>query len=112
MTNGDKIRAMTDDELSKWLDNVAGCGVCALNERYSGDHCTHECIPYIKKWHKWMQTILLTLAKRLEVLTMNIRCDEWSCANNVGGYCELGDTDFTPLVIEDGECKSYEAKEG
>lgn len=42
---------------------------------------------------------------------MNIRCDEWTCANNGGGYCELGDTDFTPLVIEEGECKSYEAKE-
>ena len=43
--------------------------------------------------------------------TMNIKCDEWECANNGGGYCVLVDLDF-PLVIEDGECKSYEAKEG
>jgi hypothetical protein len=42
---------------------------------------------------------------------MNIRCDARECANNGGGFCELGGTDFTPLVIEDGECKSYEAKE-
>lgn len=41
---------------------------------------------------------------------MNIRCDEWTCANNGGGYCVLGDSDF-PLAIEEGECKSYEAKE-
>lgn len=56
-TNGDRIRNMTDEELAEWLDNVAGCGVCVLNEgkyRYSGDHCAHEyeCIPYIEKWLK------------------------------------------------------------
>ena len=42
---------------------------------------------------------------------MNIMCDAFECASNVGGYCELGGTDFTPLVIEEGECRSYEAKE-
>ena len=57
MTNADRIRQMTDEELAEWLDNVSGCGVCVLNEgkyRYSGDHCAHEyeCIPYIEKWLK------------------------------------------------------------
>ena len=56
-TNGDRIRQMTDEELAEWLDHVAGCGVCVLNEgkyRYSGDHCAHEydCIQYIEKWLK------------------------------------------------------------
>lgn len=56
-SNADRIRQMTDEELAEWLDNVAGCGVCVLDEgkyRYSGDHCAHEyeCIPYIKKWLK------------------------------------------------------------
>ena len=41
----------------------------------------------------------------------NIRCDVWECAYNGGGYCELGGGEFTALEIEDGECKSYEAKE-
>lgn len=57
MTNGDRIRQMTDEELAEWLDHVAGCGVCVLNEgkyRYSGDHCAHEhdCMQYIEKWLK------------------------------------------------------------
>lgn len=57
MTNADRIRQMTDEELAEWLDHVAGCGVCVLNEgkyRYSGDHCAHEydCIQYIEKWLK------------------------------------------------------------
>lgn len=41
----------------------------------------------------------------------NIRCDSWECANNGGGYCELGDSQFTELLIEDGKCESYEPKE-
>lgn len=42
----------------------------------------------------------------------NIRCDAWECANNGGGYCELGDSEFTELCIEDGQCESYEPKGG
>jgi len=42
---------------------------------------------------------------------MAIKCDDWSCANNGFGYCQLGSTEFTELTIEDGECKSYEEKE-
>lgn len=51
MTNGDKIRAMTDEELAEFLDDVAGCGVCVLNGR---GNCRHkcDCIQYIKKWIK------------------------------------------------------------
>lgn len=57
LTNGDRIRQMTDEELAECLDHVAGCGVCVLNEgkyRYSGDHCGHEhdCMRYIEKWLK------------------------------------------------------------
>lgn len=56
-SNADRIRQMTDEELAEWLDHVAGCGVCVLNEgkyRYSGDHCAHEhdCMQYIEKWLK------------------------------------------------------------
>jgi hypothetical protein len=57
LTNADLVRQMTDEELAEWLDHVAGCGVCVLDEgkyRYSGDHCAHEyeCIQYIEKWLK------------------------------------------------------------
>lgn len=41
----------------------------------------------------------------------NIKCDTWECANNGGGWCKLGDTEFTELIICDGECQSYEPKE-
>lgn len=30
VTNGDKIRAMSDEELAEWLDSVIGC--CSLND--------------------------------------------------------------------------------
>lgn len=40
-----------------------------------------------------------------------IRCDSYSCVYNDRGYCELGDSQFTDLIIEDGECKSFETDE-
>lgn len=45
---------------------------------------------------------------------MEIKCDEWICANNGGGYCKLGssDSEYATLIIEGGECMSFELKEG
>lgn len=51
MTNGDKIRAMTDEELEKWLDGIAGCFVCT----YMGckEFCSSSiCVKNKLKWLK------------------------------------------------------------
>lgn len=40
-----------------------------------------------------------------------IRCDSYSCIYNDRGYCELGGSQFADLIIEDGECKSFETDE-
>lgn len=40
MTNGDKIRNMSDEELARFLDRTCGCSVCFL------DIMTGECASF------------------------------------------------------------------
>lgn len=41
MTNGDKIRAMTDEELAEWLDEFGNCRCCMeFPTRCRVDCCT------------------------------------------------------------------------
>ena len=44
MTNADRLRAMTDEELAEWLQNAADCR-CPLA------HCVHDCK---KCWLVWL----------------------------------------------------------
>jgi hypothetical protein len=41
MTNADRIRNMTDEQLAKWLDVIAGCSVCSLD--YMANECNEFC---------------------------------------------------------------------
>lgn len=48
-TNADRIRAMTDEELAKWMCGGAmhsdsACSYCEYNKpgRYSGEHCQNK----------------------------------------------------------------------
>ena len=49
-TNGDMIRAMTDEELAEWLEQFASCELCpAIRERCGyGDGC-------VKAWFDWLK---------------------------------------------------------
>lgn len=47
ITNGDRLRAMSDEELADWLTYFDRCEHCA----YEG-HCTSKCIGGIKNWLK------------------------------------------------------------
>lgn len=50
MTNFEKIKLMTKEELAVLLDNVGSCSTCSA---YTKDGCTNkeeECTPYILKW--------------------------------------------------------------
>ena len=53
MTNGERIRNMTEDELAHWLNNEASntCNICIGQKDKSS--CTHyECEECITKWLK------------------------------------------------------------
>lgn len=49
MTNADKIRQMSNDELAELIDdslNVFSCDECECQ----GCHWNEPCLPWIKKW--------------------------------------------------------------
>ena len=50
ITNADRIRSMTDEELANWLEQFASCELCpAIRERCGyGDGC-------VKAWLDWLR---------------------------------------------------------
>ena len=49
MNNADRIRAMSDEELAVWLEDVVSCLDCPISkECNSGEHCRM----WMKKWLK------------------------------------------------------------
>ena len=50
MTNGDRIRQMSNEEMTKWLDELFGvdipCKICA----YDNKTCEYECKEGIKAY--------------------------------------------------------------
>ena len=58
VTNGDRIRAMSDEELAEYLFNRGNCseycyGICAYQDECDGsDHAQEFCIEQIVKWLK------------------------------------------------------------
>lgn len=51
MTNADRIRAMNDDELAKWIDWLFGrCEWCDTDKIATDDCNDVECTPCILKW--------------------------------------------------------------
>lgn len=55
MTNGDKIRQMSDEELARFLDITCGCSVCFLDAiagECPGFGSSMDCIVNKLKWLK------------------------------------------------------------
>ena len=48
MTNADKIRQMTDEELAEWLDECAGCNICTKHPVCDID-CFHGYLEWLKQ---------------------------------------------------------------
>lgn len=48
MTNGDRIRQMTDEELAEFFDKISDCQTCIDNP----SKCYVECIDSRLKWLK------------------------------------------------------------
>lgn len=53
MTNGDRIRQMTDEELAHWLNDEANytCNICTRQNAKSSCY-GHKCEKYVAKWLK------------------------------------------------------------
>ena len=54
LTNGDRIRQMSDEELSVWLDNIGSCLVCKFYKN-KDENCTSSvdcCKDGMLKWLK------------------------------------------------------------
>ena len=49
MTEADKIRSMSDDELAEWLSDIADCWWCPAQHTCKG---IPECTKTIEKWLK------------------------------------------------------------
>ena len=51
MTNGDRIRAMTDDELAKFIPDWSYTNACKCDEKTYVD-CNNECEKCVAEWLK------------------------------------------------------------
>ena len=47
MTNGEKLRAMNDEQLGVWLSHYINCGSCPA---YKGCKTGMDCIEHFIKW--------------------------------------------------------------
>lgn len=50
MTNGDKIRNMSNDELALLINESRDFFSCQECSHEQDNHCKDDCLPYIKKW--------------------------------------------------------------
>lgn len=57
-SNADRIRAMSDEELAKWLANMFDCHYCSEHERLgdnpllSAEQCDQKCEQHCLEWLK------------------------------------------------------------
>lgn len=49
MTNGDRIRQMSNEELAKWLEDKSGFDTCKICN-YDNNLCEYECVLGIKAY--------------------------------------------------------------
>ena len=49
MTNAEKIRGMTDEELAEWLDESAGCNICTKHPVVCDIDCFHGYLEWLKQ---------------------------------------------------------------
>lgn len=48
MTNGDRIRAMTDEELAEWMDDNIKCYSCWLEDECYGKSCKEMFMEWLR----------------------------------------------------------------
>ena len=53
MTNADRIRSMTDEELAVWLAKITDCGECPVWDKFP--HCTTSEESCACRWHEWLK---------------------------------------------------------
>lgn len=50
MTNADRIRNMSNEELALLMDDSVDFFNCSVCSHIPDNHCRDDCFPYIKKW--------------------------------------------------------------
>ena len=53
MTNADRIRSMSDEELAVWLAKFTDCGECPVWDEFP--HCTTSEESCACRWHEWLK---------------------------------------------------------
>ena len=54
LSNADRIRAMSDEELAEWLSQNADC-VCIANQLNKGINCGKNIQTCAKAWFDWLK---------------------------------------------------------
>ena len=55
MTNADRIRAMSDDELSSWIADIAMCNNCRAKNTDTANPCKGLYVGCKGNWLDWMK---------------------------------------------------------
>lgn len=56
MTNGEKIRSMTDEELAEFLHEVSGCNYCPINKLCIELNQKSQIIQCPSVWGIWLKS--------------------------------------------------------
>lgn len=57
MTNGERIRSMTDEELTEFLNEVSGCNYCPINKLcIELNRKSQTIIQCPSVWKKWLKS--------------------------------------------------------
>lgn len=54
-SNGDKIRRMTDEELAEWIETIADCRMCKIDEGHCSGGGLNSRASCMIKWLDWLQ---------------------------------------------------------
>lgn len=54
-TNGDKLRAMSDEELAEWIETMADCRMCQIAEEHCSGGETNSRASCMIHWLDWLK---------------------------------------------------------
>ena len=55
MTNADRLRAMTDEELAEWIETIADCRMCNIDEKHCSGSGLNSRASCMIKWLYWLR---------------------------------------------------------
>lgn len=55
MKNGDAIRSMTDEELAEWIETIADCSMCKIDETHCSGGGLNTRASCMIHWLYWLR---------------------------------------------------------